>query len=87
MKYLAALEKLKTNLYTKELNVAIKAIKKASQVVMEIYHDDFTINYKEDKSVVTTADFSSENTIKTILKEEFPSYAILSEEAADNKES
>lgn len=86
MKYLAALEKLKTNLYTKELNVAIKAIKKASQVVMEIYHDDFTINYKEDKSVVTNADFSSENTIKTILKEEFPSYAILSEEAADNKE-
>ena len=87
MKYLAVLEKLKTNLnnYEKELKVALKAINKASQIVMEIYHDDFTINYKEDKSVVTNADISSENAIKEIISNEFPNYAILSEEAKDNK--
>lgn len=88
VKYLAVLEKLKTNLntYKKEFEVAYKAIKKASQIVMEIYHDDFTINYKEDKSVVTNADFSSENAIKEILSENFPNYAILSEEGKDNKD-
>ena len=65
MKYLAALEKLKTNLntYKKEFLIALKAIEKASQIVMEIYHDDFTINYKNDKTEVTNADIASSKII------------------------
>ena len=88
MKYLAVLEKQKTNLntYQKEFEIALLAIKKASQIVMEIYHDDFTINYKEDQSVVTNADFSSEKEINETLSHYFPDYAILSEEAKDNKQ-
>lgn len=88
MKYLAVLEKLKTNLntYKQELSIAFDAIKKASQIVMEIYHDDFTINYKQDKSEVTNADLASEKTIKEILSINFPNYAILSEESKDNIE-
>lgn len=88
MKYLAALEKLKTNLntYKKEFLIALKAIEKASQIVMEIYHDDFTINYKNDKTEVTNADIASEKIIKEILANEFPEYSILSEESKDNKD-
>lgn len=88
MKYLAQLEKQKTNLnnYKKEFYVALKAIKEASKVVMEIYHGDFTINYKQDNTEVTNADISSEKIIKEILIKNFPNYSILSEESKDDKE-
>lgn len=72
------------NNYKKEFEVALKAIKEASKVVMEIYHDDFTINIKSDNSEVTNADISSENIIRNHLINNFPTYAILSEETTDS---
>lgn len=51
---------------------------------MDIYHDDFTINIKNDNSEVTNADIASESIIKEELSKNFPSYAILSEETTDN---
>ena len=51
---------------------------------MDIYHGDFAISYKNDKSVVTNADIASEKIIKTSLQEKFPNYAILSEESVDD---
>ena len=74
------------NYLQKEFNVALTAIKEASKVVMEIYHDDFTINIKNDNSEVTNADLNSEKIIKTHLVENFPNYAILSEESTDSLE-
>jgi 3'(2'), 5'-bisphosphate nucleotidase len=72
--------------YNQELKVAIDAIKKASKVVMDIYHDDFTINIKNDNSEVTNADIASENLIREELHKHFPTYSILSEETADDLE-
>ena len=66
--------------------MAIDAIKKASNVVMDIYHDDFTINIKNDNSEVTNADIASENLIREELHKHFPTYSILSEETADDLE-
>lgn len=63
--------------------MALNAIKKASSIVMEVYHDDFTINIKNDNSEVTNADLASEKIIKEELTKHFPSYAILSEESVD----
>lgn len=70
--------------YQVVLDVILETIKKASQVVMDIYHGDFAISYKNDKSVVTNADIASEKIIKTSLQEKFPNYAILSEESVDD---
>ena len=83
---MAAQTKLNLTKYNKELQVALDAIKQASKVVMEIYHDDFTINIKNDNSEVTNADLNSEKIIKTHLVENFPNYAILSEESTDSLE-
>ena len=70
----------------KEFEVALKAIKEANKVVMEIYHDDFTINIKSDNSEVTNADISSEKIIRNHLITNFPEYSILSEETTDSLE-
>lgn len=64
--------------------MALDAIKQASKIVMEFYHGDFIINYKQDKSEVTNADLASEKIIKNILFKNFPNYAILSEEGKDD---
>ena len=72
------------NYLQKEFEVALKAIKEASKVVMEIYHDDFTINIKSDNSEVTNADISSEKIIRNHLINNFPEYSILSEETTDS---
>lgn len=64
--------------------MALDAIKKASKVVMDIYHGDFTINIKNDNSEVTNADIASEKLIREELHKHFPTYAILSEETTDD---
>lgn len=64
--------------------MALDAIKQASKVVMDIYHDDFTINIKNDNSEVTNADIASETLIRKELQNHFPTYAILSEETTDD---
>lgn len=75
-------------MYQKELEVAIKAIKKASKAILDIYynHDDFLIQYKEDQTMLTRADMASHHILLDYLSAEFPNYAVLSEEdAGDNK--
>ncbi len=74
------------NTLKKELKVALNAISKASDIVMDIYHGDFAISYKEDHSEVTNADIASESIIKTTLLQAFPDYGLLSEETLDTKE-
>lgn len=70
--------------YNNELLVALKAIKKASKIVMDYYHGDFIINYKQDNSEVTSADIASQEIINNILKENFKDYPILGEENKDD---
>ena len=69
-----------------QLKIALKAIMEASQIIMDVYRNDFKVRLKEDLSVVTIADIQSDQKIREILTSAYPSYGILSEETADNKE-
>ncbi len=72
------------NYYKKELETAIFAAKKAQNVILEVYHKNFEVKLKEDKSVVTEADLKSNQLIRKILADTFPTYSILSEETNDD---
>ena len=71
-----------------ELRIARELAIKAGEEIMKIYEKDFsdTIEYKGDESPLTQADKASNAVIVSALREEFPTYAILSEEEKDNKE-
>lgn len=68
----------------RELNVSKELAVKAGEAIMEIYKDSFNIEYKEDESPITLADKTANEIIVDKLKEEFPAYAILSEECEDD---
>ena len=62
------------------LSVAIAAAKSGGEVLLEMY-GKVEKTYKSDQSIVTQADFHSDNRIKKILTKEFPKHSILSEES------
>ena len=69
----------------KELSIAKDAAVKAGKAIMEIYSDSgIQIEYKKDSSPLTAADKESDKIITNLLKMNFPSYAILSEESQDD---
>lgn len=57
----------------------------AGQEIMKIYETDFNIEIKEDNSPLTLADKTANEIIVKGLSENFPDYAILSEESKDDK--
>ena len=60
------------------LNIAKEAAKKAGDKILEIYGEDFSVSYKEDKSPLTIADQQANDIIESyLLKTNIP---ILSEE-------
>ena len=72
--------------YMRELEVAKKAAVLAGEAIMEVYgNEDFSVKYKSDDSPLTEADKRANDIIVEMLKSEFPDYAILSEESADDK--
>ncbi|MGI6714065.1 MAG: 3'(2'),5'-bisphosphate nucleotidase CysQ family protein [Bacilli bacterium] len=71
-------------MWKRELQVALKAGKAASQIIMEIYQGDFEVIMKEDQSPVTIADQRADQIIRTILYEKFPTYDFLTEEGKDD---
>ena len=74
--------------FTEELAVSREAAVKAGKAIMEIYNtpEHMQIEYKMDSSPLTAADKASDRVITELLKEKFPSYAILSEEEKDDLE-
>jgi len=67
-----------------ETKLAIDAALKASDAVLNIYNQDFSISLKEDNQPITEADIQSNQIIqKCISSSRIP---ILSEESPDNKE-
>lgn len=73
-------------MFEKELEVALKAAKQCVPLILEIYNsDNIGLEIKEDNSPVTKADKVADNTIRKILHEAFPSYALLTEESEDDK--
>ena len=60
------------------LNIAKEAAKKAGDKILQIYGEDFSVSYKEDKSPLTIADQQANDIIESyLLKTNIP---ILSEE-------
>ena len=75
-------------MWEKELEISKIAAIKAGEAIMEIYNDakDMQIEYKDGNMPLTVADKAANKVIVELLKQNFPSYAILSEEEKDNKE-
>ena len=65
-----------------ELDVAIKAAKKAGEAILQIYHEDYQKSIKNDDSPITDADLKSNEVIKKILRQ--TEHKILSEEDKDD---
>lgn len=65
-------------------NVSINSILtisyKAGQEIIEVYHSEFAVENKEDKSPLTLADKKSHEMIESELKKQYPDIPILSEE-------
>jgi 3'(2'), 5'-bisphosphate nucleotidase len=57
----------------------------AGSIIMDIYNTDFSVDYKEDESPLTMADKKANAHIVAGLSENYPDYAILSEEMKDDK--
>lgn len=61
------------------LETAIKAAKAAEEVIMKHY-GSAAVSLKADQSIVTIADKEAEKIISSIIRENFPTHAILGEE-------
>jgi 3'(2'), 5'-bisphosphate nucleotidase len=62
-------------MWEKELQEAINAGLKAKEKIMEIYHQHFDVEIKEDNSPVTIADKTADEIIRKHLSEAFPTHA------------
>lgn len=72
-------------IYKNELEIAKKAAVLAGRAIMEIYNSgDFGVERKSDDSPLTKADKASNRIIVDMMREHFPTHAILSEEEKDN---
>lgn len=58
---------------------------KAGTEILDVYSQDFTVEYKQDNSPVTLADKNANDVIVKGLQLHFPQCAVLSEEAKDDK--
>jgi len=65
---------------SKELEVAIKAALEAGKVLEKYFETEILRDFKEDKSIVTSADRESEEVIKKIILGAFPSHSVFGEE-------
>ncbi len=63
------------------LEVAIKAAKRAEEVILKYYDKNIEVGFKGDSSPVTRADIESEKEIIATIKKEFPSHGFLGEES------
>lgn len=75
-------------IWKREMETAKAAALKAGEAILEIYqHEEgLEVEYKADDSPLTQADKAANRIIVTLLKAEFPQYAILSEEEKDNRD-
>lgn len=68
----------------KAFKLSKELAKKAGQVILNIYNQEFSIHYKEDQSPLTVADLEANYIITGALIKEFPNIPILTEEEKDN---
>ncbi|MGI6745969.1 MAG: putative adenylyl-sulfate kinase [Firmicutes bacterium ADurb.Bin300] len=58
--------------------------KKAGEVILQVYGEDFAVMRKEDDTPLTRADLAADEVIRKELEARYPDIAILSEESADD---
>ena len=68
------------------LRTMLSAAVDASRKIMEYYNTSYTVEYKSDRSPLTSADLASDAILTSAFRREFPEVSILSEEEADNEE-
>ncbi len=68
-----------------ELEIAIKAALEAGKILEKYFETEILKEFKEDNSIVTRADKESEEVIKKIILETFPTHSILGEETGLTK--
>lgn len=73
-------------MWEKELQAAIEAGLIAREKILEIYHQKFDVEIKDDNSPVTIADKTADKIIRDYLHEKFPAHAFLTEESEDCKD-
>ncbi len=71
-------------MFTNELSRMIEAAIDASKIILDIYHNGFHVETKDDDSPVTEADKKADELIRNYLGKYFPDHAFLTEEHADN---
>ena len=69
-----------------DLEIALKASKKAGDIIMKYYKHDYEINEKGYHNPVTTADKEADSFLKNTLLDARPEYGWLSEETLDTEE-
>ena len=65
---------------SKELQAALDAAQAAAEVIRGLYQRNLQVHTKADKSPVTEADVRSEEAIRSLLTQRFPSYGFYGEE-------
>lgn len=63
-----------------ELQFAIQLVEEVGKTICQYYEQGVSVEYKADESPVTVADRKAEETIRTALEKETPSYGIVGEE-------
>ncbi|MCL4136488.1 UNVERIFIED_CONTAM: hypothetical protein GTU68_036029 [Idotea baltica] len=63
-----------------DIELIVKIAIEAGDAILEIYKQDFEVEYKADESPLTSADKASNEVIVEALKKAYPSIPILSEE-------
>tara|TARA_B100000029_G_scaffold412744_1_gene415490 strand:+ start:117 stop:905 length:789 start_codon:yes stop_codon:yes gene_type:complete len=66
-----------------DLEVAIRASIRASEIILENYGTYKQLDFKSDIDVVTEVDYKCEEAITKILREETPEYGIMAEEGTN----
>ena len=62
----------------------MEACRIANKIILDVYHQNFDVEIKEDDSPVTIADKKADAAIRAYLGPLFPSYHFLTEEGVDN---
>ena len=67
----------------KQAQTLLDIARSAGQAILEVYHQDFSVQHKDDDSPLTAADLASHKIIVQRLHEIDPDTPVLSEEAAE----
>lgn len=65
------------------INFLTDLIEKAGKIILDVYHTDFDVDYKEDESPLTIADQRANDLLVEQLSQKYPSTNFITEETQD----